>query len=139
MLQVKIATISDAKVISEISKQTFYEAFHLQNTKADMDLFLATHFSVADTEQELANPNNTFYLVFDNDVLCAYAKVVDVDNPTELPDCKTLRVSRIYVLDAFIGKGIGKLLMQTSLEKAVSLDAMRNPESIQWFLEYRKV
>lgn len=121
MLQVKIATINDAKVISEISKQTFYEAFQLQNTKADMDLFLASNFSVADTEKELAKPYNTFYLVFDNDILCAYAKVVDVDNPSELPDYQTLRLSRIYVLDAFIGKGIGKLLMQTCLEKAQSL------------------
>ncbi|MDI9365518.1 MAG: GNAT family N-acetyltransferase [Flavobacterium sp.] len=121
MLQVKIATISDANVISEISKQTFYEAFHLQNTKADMDLFLASNFSVANTEQELAKPNNTFYLVFDNHTLCAYAKVVAIDNSTELPSIKTLRISRIYVLNAFIGKGIGKLLMQTCLQKAQSL------------------
>jgi ribosomal protein S18 acetylase RimI-like enzyme len=122
MLQVKIATIDDAQIISTISKQTFYEAFHLQNTKADMDLFLASHFSVADTEQELLEANNTFYLVYNNDALCAYAKVVDVDYPNELPSSKTLRISRIYVLDAFIGKGIGKLLMQTSLEKAESLN-----------------
>jgi acetoacetyl-CoA synthetase len=34
---------------------------------------------------------------------------------------------------------VKRLLMNYPLEKAVSLDAMRNPESIQWFLEYRKV
>lgn len=121
MLEIKVATINDSAIISEISKQTFYEAFHMQNTKADMDLFLASHFNVGDTKDELLHPNNTFYLVFDDNVLCGYAKVVEVDFPTELPNYKTLRLSRIYVLDAFIGKGIGKLLMQTCIEKAKSL------------------
>jgi len=122
MIEIKVATIDDTQLISDISKQTFYEAFHLQNTKDDMDLFLASHFSVADTEQELQNTKNIFYLAYSNNCLCAYAKVIDVDYPTELPNCKTLRISRIYVLDTFIGKGIGKLLMNTCLEKAKSLN-----------------
>ncbi len=121
MLQIKIATIKDAQIISNISKQTFYEAFHLQNTKADMDLFLASHFNVLDTVEELQNINNVFYLVYNNEQLCAYAKVVDVNNPKELPDYHTLRISRIYVINQFIGKGVGKLLMQTCIHKASSL------------------
>lgn len=122
MIEIKVATIDDTQVISDISKQTFYEAFHLQNTKADMDLFLASHFSVTDTERELQDANNTFYVVYNNNSLCGYAKIVNVDNPAELPNCKTLRISRLYVLDAFIGKGIGKLLMNTCLEKAKLLN-----------------
>lgn len=122
MLEIKKATINDSTIISEISKQTFYEAFHLQNTKADMDLFLNTHFNVDDTKAELLNLDNTFFLVFDDNVLCGYAKVIDRDNPIELPNCKTLRISRIYVLDAFIGKGIGKQVMNICIEKAQLLD-----------------
>jgi ribosomal protein S18 acetylase RimI-like enzyme len=121
MLQIKIATIKDAQIISTISKQTFYEAFHLQNTKADMDLFLASHFNVLDTVEELQNINNVFYLVYNKKQLCAYAKVVDIDNPKEIPNSSTLRISRIYVLNKFIGKGIGKLLMETCIDKATSL------------------
>jgi diamine N-acetyltransferase len=121
MLEIKVGTIDDAQIISTISKQTFYEAFHLQNTKADMDLFLAKNFNIIDTQNELNNDKNTFYLVYQNSELCAYAKVVDVNNPEEMPNMNTLRISRIYVLGKFIGKGIGKILMQTCLEKAQSL------------------
>ncbi len=121
MLDIKVATLLDATLLSAISKQTFYEAFHAQNTKTDMDLFLASHFGIEATEQELQDVNNTFYLVYEKGILCAYAKVIAVDYPMELPHHKTLRISRIYVLDAFIGKGIGKLLMQTCLAKAASL------------------
>ena len=122
MLEIKVATIVDATLLSAISKQTFYEAFHAQNTKADMDMFLASHFGIAATEEELQDANNTFYLVYQKGILCAYAKVIAVDHPMELPNYTTLRISRIYVLDAFIGQGIGKLLMQTCLAKAVSLN-----------------
>ena len=87
-----------------------------------MDLFLASHFSVADTKQELLNTDNTFYLAFSGNVLCGYTKVTAIDNPTELPNYATLRISRIYVLDVFIGKGIGKVLMQTCLDKAKALN-----------------
>lgn len=122
MLEIKVATIKDAKVISAISKQTFYEAFHLQNTKVDMDLFLENNFNVTETEQEIANTANTFYLAYQNNKLCAYAKVVDSNNPKEIPNKNTLRISRIYVLDKFIGKGVGKALMHLCLEKAKSLN-----------------
>lgn len=118
MLDIKIATITDASTISAISKQTFYEAFNAQNTKSDMDLFLANNFNKKETEQEIANTANTFYLVYTNNELCAYAKVVDLDNPTVLPNTNTLRISRIYVIDKFIGKGIGKTLMHLCIDKA---------------------
>ncbi len=121
MLEIKVATIDDAQVISTISKQTFYEAFNVQNTKADMNLFLANNFNIIDTQNELNKDKNTFYLVYQNSELCAYAKVVDVNNPEEMPNMNTLRISRIYVLGKFIGKGIGKLLMKTCIDKAISL------------------
>jgi ribosomal protein S18 acetylase RimI-like enzyme len=86
-----------------------------------MDLFLASHFNVLETVEELQNIDNVFYLVYNNEQLCAYAKVVVVDNPKELPNCHTLRISRIYVINQFIGQGVGKLLMQTCTDKASSL------------------
>jgi ribosomal protein S18 acetylase RimI-like enzyme len=86
-----------------------------------MDLFLASHFNVLETVEELQNIDNVFYLVYNNEQLCAYAKVVVVDNPKELPNCHTLRISRIYVINQFIGQGVGKLLMQTCIDKASSL------------------
>ncbi len=121
MLKIKIATIADAQQISAISKLTFYEAFSVQNTKADMALFLAANFNINETEQEIANKANTLYLVYTNNQLCGYAKVIEKDNSNEFPNTKTLRISRIYVTDSFIGQGIGKALMQQCLNFAIEL------------------
>lgn len=122
MLVIKVATIADAPIISTISKQTFYQAFSAQNTKGNMDLFLANNFNVAATIQEISNAAITFYLAYKNIQLCGYAKVVEEDNAIEFANTKTLRISRIYVLDTFIGQGIGKDLMQQCVEKAKSLN-----------------
>ena len=121
MLKIKVATIVDAQQIAKISKQTFYEAFSDQNTKTDMDLFLAANFNIQDTQQEIAEKSNTFYLVYTNNKLCGYAKVIEKDNCDEFPNTKTLRISRIYVLNTFIGQGIGKALMQQCLDFAMKL------------------
>ena len=122
MLQIKVAGITDAPTISAISKQTFYDAFHTQNTEADMALFLASNFSLTQTEQELTDVANTFYLVYSNNKLCGYAKVSGYDNSDEFPNTKTLRISRIYVIDEWMGQGIGKALMQQCINKAKSLN-----------------
>ena len=121
MLKIKVATIADAQQISAISKQTFYEAFNAQNTKGDMALFLAANFNIQDTQQEIADKANAFYLAYTNNQLCGYAKVIDKDNNDELPNTKTLRISRIYVQNRFIGQGIGKALMEQCLNFAIEL------------------
>ena len=121
MLKIKVATIADAQQISAISKQTFYEAFNAQNTKGDMALFLAVNFNIQDTQQEIADKANTFYLAYTNNQLCGYAKVIEKNNSNEFPNTKTLRISRIYVLNTFIGQGIGKALMQQCLTFAIEL------------------
>lgn len=122
MLQIKVASIADAPTISAISKQTFYDAFHAKNTKVDMALFLASNFNVAQTEQEIAHITNTFYLAYSNNKLCGYAKVSEKDNSSIFPNAKTLRISRIYVFNEWIGQGIGKALMQQCVQKAISIN-----------------
>ena len=116
-----IATIANAQQISAISKQTFYQAFNAQNTQADMALFIASNFNIQATEQEIANKSNIFYLAYNNNQLCGYAKVVEKDTSDEFPNTKTLRISRIYVLNTFIGRGIGNALMQQCLNLAIEL------------------
>jgi ribosomal protein S18 acetylase RimI-like enzyme len=121
MLTIKIATNADADKISAISKQTFYEAFNAQNTKANMSLFITTNFNIQVTENDIQAKSNTFYLTYTNNQLCGYAKVIEIDNSDAFSNTTTLRISRIYVLDAFIGQGIGKALMQQCLNFAKEL------------------
>ena len=117
-INITTATIADAPLLSAISKQTFYEAFHDQNTEADMALFLSTHFEEAEILADMADAANTYLLAYSGDAVCGYVKLTnDTSLSTELPEA-ALRISRIYVLDAYIGKGVGKALMQYCIAEA---------------------
>jgi len=117
-ISIRTATIADAAMISALSKETFYAAFHAQNTKADMDMFLAQSFAVADTEHELSDGNHVFYLAYDGEVLMGYA-VLRAGKPflTYSSD-EVIEISRLYLLPEFKGKGVGKLLMEQCLATA---------------------
>ncbi len=114
----RIAAVNDAGLIAKLSKQSFYQAFHAQNTKEDMDIFLATNFSETATKEELANGLNTFFLAYYNDELCGYANVREGKELEEFPQANALQLARIYLLDGFSGKGIGKTLMQQCINEA---------------------
>ena len=54
-------TESEIAVLASISKKTFYDTFHRQNTKEDMDLFLQNTFSDAALAEEVADKSNSFF------------------------------------------------------------------------------
>ena len=63
-LYIQTATTDDAKLIADISRETFYDSFAEQNTVADMQLFLDTQFTAAQLMEEVHEPNNIFFLAF---------------------------------------------------------------------------
>lgn len=119
-IQIRIATIDDAQLISDLSKRTFYEAFHEQNTKEDMADFLATNFTLEGTIEEFDNGMNTFLLAYNNDEICGYANLRVCNRLDQFPALNPILLSRIYVLDKFIGEGVGKALMQRCIDMAIA-------------------
>ncbi len=142
--QLRVATISDAQLISDLSKQTFYEAFIKQTDPADMELFLATNFSLEGTLEEFENGKNTFFLAYKDEQVCGYANIREGVEQEELMSQNTLLLARIYVLDVFIDKGVGKLLMNHCLAVAKERNKEfiwlscweHNPKAINFYHTY---
>ena len=117
-LTYRLPTKDDSKLIADISHETFYHAFAADNSKEDMDQFLNEQFTKGKLMLEVGAAENTFYLAFDGDAVAGYVKLRDARKPNSLGDVKGLEIARLYALPAFIGKGVGSLLMELSIKVA---------------------
>jgi ribosomal protein S18 acetylase RimI-like enzyme len=121
-LTVRYATYKDAVLIADISRQTFYETFAAENSKVDMDKFLNEQFTKGKLMLEVGNTENIFLLAYSGDEVAGYAKLRESKQPEKLKNAKALEVARIYAMPNMIGKGVGNLLMQTSISIAKEKD-----------------
>jgi ribosomal protein S18 acetylase RimI-like enzyme len=112
------ATKADAQLIAEISHRTFYETFAGQNTKEDMDKFLNEQFTIGRLLLEVGQPNNVFLLAYDEKEVAGYVKLRDAEKPAVLKETNALEIARLYAMAGMIGKGVGSLLMQASINVA---------------------
>lgn len=116
-LEFKKCTLKDAKLLTEVSWQTFYNAYKNDNDPTNFKQFLDSTFNLDKVTAELNNHNCSFYFVYQNKQLVGYFKLNENEAQTEIFKEDTLELERIYVLDEFQRKGIGKQM----LDKAVTI------------------
>ena len=112
-LQIRKADRTDAEELARVGRRSFEEAFaeHPANHPDDMKIYMDEAFAPSTIRADLADPR-TVYLVAEADgEMAGYAKVkfdaredcIDAERPLEL--------CRLYALDKFIGRGVGRALM----------------------------
>ncbi|HEX5653730.1 MAG TPA: GNAT family N-acetyltransferase [Chitinophagaceae bacterium] len=120
-VSIRIATREDAALIADMSRQTFYESFAGQNSRANMDKFMNEQFTRENLMAEVGASGNIFLLAYYHDEPVGYARMRENNQPPELQGAKTLEIARIYAVADYVGKGVGKLLMKKCLEIAGEL------------------
>jgi Acetyltransferases len=113
---IKECSLGDIEKIKYISEKTFYETFSNENTKEDMENYLKENFSYGQVESEIKNNGSRFYIVQNNEEVVAYMKINFDKAQTETGHDNTLEVQRIYVLQEYKSKSIGKMLMKKAIE-----------------------
>ena len=143
-ITIRLATTDDAETIADISRNTFYETFAAQNSSKNMDIFLNQQFTRNRLVNEVGLAENTFLLAYHNNQLSGYVKLRQGETPRELKQIKSLEIARIYVIKDFIGKGVGKQLMKSSIDiayrkkcKALWLAVWeRNPRAFNFYKSF---
>ena len=117
-IKIRFADLKDAGMLAEIGWQAFDEAFggHPKNHPADMRLYRAEYFSTARIEADFSEKRILYTIAEIGGETAAYAKIQFDSREDCLPNGKTIELCRLYALDQFIGKGIGKTLMLKFLE-----------------------
>ena len=75
MLTIRFATIADAPLIADMSRQTFYDTFAAHNTKEDMDKFMNEQFTKEALMNEVGKEGNTFLLAYGGEEPLGYVRM----------------------------------------------------------------
>jgi len=143
-MNIRYGNIDDAKMLSELGAKTFYDTFARDNTPENMAAHLKNSFSPEVQLAELSNPNHIFLIVEDGDKPIGYAQLTLDSKEEFLTGVNSLEVRRIYASQEYIGKGIGKALMQAAIHEAErrGCDSVwlgvweKNPRAIEFYKKW---
>ncbi len=111
----------DLDLLRTISRDTYDETFRQMNDPAVMNAYLDEAFNPKKLLAELSDSRSRFYFLFVDGELAGYLKTNDAPSQTDINDPDSLEVERIYVREAFKGRGYGTHLMEFALRKAVEM------------------
>jgi ribosomal protein S18 acetylase RimI-like enzyme len=117
-ISVKEASTTDAGMIADLSRQTFYDSFAGDNTPENMDQFMKEQFTREKLMEEVGAAGNIFLLAYAGDKVVGYVRLRETTNPLLIANGPAIEIARIYVVQHSIGKGVGRALMQQSIEIA---------------------
>lgn len=112
-LKIRQATLEDAKVLAEIGWQSFDEAFadNPKNHPDDMRIYMNQAFSPETLDADLRDEKTIYLMAESGGEPVGYAKIQFDAREDCVSSEKVVELCRLYALDKFIGKGIGKSLM----------------------------
>ena len=126
MAEIKIrqATTEDAKLLTDLSYTTFWDAFahHPKNAPDDLDHYMRQAFNSEQIAAELAEPNSIFLIAELDDKPAGYAKLIVGGREEGISAVKPIELSRLYSHQEYLGKGVGQNLMDACFELAKSQD-----------------
>ena len=117
-INIRQAEIKDAEILAKMGWQAFDEAFgeHPKNHPDDMKLYSDEYFSTRRVKSDLSTKNIVYVIAELENEFAGYMKIQFNSRENCLADGKTIELCRLYALDKFIGKGIGKTLMLNFFE-----------------------
>jgi GNAT superfamily N-acetyltransferase len=120
---IRAATAADARLLADLGRRTFTEAFAAFNSAEDLRLFLDQTYHEALQARELADPQ-AWHLVAEADgEPIGFARLRRGEVPACVMGPDPLELQRIYLLQAWLGLKAGPALLQRCLDEAWALGA----------------
>lgn len=110
------ATLPDAPSLRDLMEQTFVDTYAQYNTPENMHQYVASHFKLAQVEQELRDEKAQYLLMKHNERLIGFAKLVKDHSAEGLEGQKAVELERIYVARVYHGQKLGTKIMQACLD-----------------------
>jgi ribosomal protein S18 acetylase RimI-like enzyme len=114
------ANLATATRLADLGRQTFSETFAATNTPSDMAAYLAANFSPELQLAQLQNPANTYLLAEMQGEAVGYALLAQHSTLGLAPEAtaRQLEIKQLYVVEDWLGTGLGKALMRRALDIA---------------------
>ncbi len=129
MISIRPATTDDAKLLTDLSYTTFWDAFahHPKNAPDDLAHYMRQAFSLEQITEELSYNKNIFLVAEIDGKPAGYAKLI-VDNiEPGITAARPVELSRLYSHQEYLGQGVGQNLMDACFERA-----RRHDHDVMW-------
>jgi ribosomal protein S18 acetylase RimI-like enzyme len=110
-MNIRPAVVSDAEVLAELARRTFYDTFAASNDPAEMALYLAGAYGLDQQTRELNDRDITTLLVEADGEAVAYAQLRVGHVPEGVTGPDPIELWRFYVRREWHGRGIAQTLM----------------------------
>jgi len=128
MAKIRKAATEDSALLTELAYTTFWDAFahHPKNAPDDLAYYMRQAFSEEQIKNELEDANNIFLIAEYEGETAGYAKLIKASAEDGITGENPIELSRLYSHQRFLGKGVGKQLMDEcfSIAKANGCDVM---------------
>ena len=124
MISIRRASPDDAKLLTDLSYTTFWDAFahHPKNAPDDLAHYMRQAFTIEQIAVELAD-NKTIFLIAELDGKPAgYAKLIVESIEDGITAKKPIELARLYSHQEYLGQGVGQNLMDACFDLAKSRD-----------------
>ena len=123
--------IESVALLSDVAIHAYTDHYlHLWKNN-DADWYINKCFTIEVLTAELNDPNNVFYIVFENEKPLGFFKIV-LSNPLSIIDSRcdnieifeenALYLERIYFIKEAVGKGLGEIAFNIALDTARRLN-----------------
>ena len=124
---IRAGEASDAAALAELAARTFRETFAADNRPEDLALYMARSYGVAQQEGELLDPAVATLLAEVDGQLAGYAQLREGTAPACVSGEAPVELWRLYVAQAWHGRGVAQTLM-----RAVETEANRRGARTLW-------
>lgn len=119
-VKIRFGTSTDAALLTEIGRTSFYDAFkdHPKNAPEDMEIYMKSAFSEEIQARELADPQIVYMIAEVARETAGFIKLHKDTREEMVTGERCLEIARFYLLQDWIGRGVSKEMMQTVLDFA---------------------
>ena len=141
---IRHGTIDDAKTLAGFGEKAFYDSFATANTEENIRLYLRRTYSPEIQLSELTNPEIVFLIAEIENEIVGYVKINLNSRDGSVQGSQTIEIERIYAAKEYIGQGVGRSLMQASIQEAKKrgCDSLwlgvweKNPRAIDFYRKW---
>jgi ribosomal protein S18 acetylase RimI-like enzyme len=110
--------ISDLPELLNMAQKAFVQAFTANNKPENVKAYLDDAFILEQFRKEYQTTGSTFFKLMNDTQIIGYTKVNLTPAQTDVHDPESLEIARLYLLDEFIGLGLGKMLLGQAIDFA---------------------
>ena len=114
------AEIEHCNILVKIGKASFLQAHGKSASEKDIKAYTDKVFTETAFSKELSNPDNLYHLIYSNDKVAGYSKIVLNQANTNIEQQSVTKLERFYLLEDFYGQNIGAKLFEFNIELSKS-------------------